>query len=73
MCHLREGEDLEAELRDVLPPDELQELLAAPHRPNHCCQVLLCFFLGGGEGGEERRARLAGVHAQAITLFSLLC
>ena len=42
MCHLREGEDLEAELRGVLLPEEVAELLAAEHRPNYCCQVGWC-------------------------------
>jgi predicted membrane chloride channel (bestrophin family) len=40
MCHLREGESLAAELKDVLLPDELEGLLGASNRPNYCCQVL---------------------------------
>ena len=39
MCHLREGENLEAELRDTLRPEELRALLASTHRPNYTCQV----------------------------------
>lgn len=39
MCHLREGENLEAELKDTLKPQELKALLASAHRPNYTCQV----------------------------------
>jgi hypothetical protein len=39
MCHLRPGENLEAELKNVLPPNELSALLASAHRPNYCVQV----------------------------------
>ncbi|KAI7839791.1 hypothetical protein COHA_006590 [Chlorella ohadii] len=40
MCHLRQGEDLEAELAGTLTPAELSALMAAKHRPNFCTQVL---------------------------------
>ncbi|KAL4435491.1 hypothetical protein ABPG77_006253 [Micractinium sp. CCAP 211/92] len=40
MCHLRPGENLEAELKDTLPPHELKALLASTHRPNYVVQVL---------------------------------
>lgn len=40
MCHLREDEDYNIVLKDVLKPDELQMLLAATHRPNYVLQVL---------------------------------
>lgn len=39
MCHLRQGEDLEAELAGTLSPAELSALMAAKHRPNFCTQV----------------------------------
>ena len=39
MCQLREGEDLEAELKDSMQPQELEALLAATHRPSYVCQV----------------------------------
>jgi len=40
--HLRapEDEDLAKECKDILPADELEELLASPHRPNYCLQVM---------------------------------
>lgn len=34
MVHLRPGEDLRKELKDVLKPEELDLLEASPHRPN---------------------------------------
>jgi hypothetical protein len=39
MCHLREGEDLEAELKDSMQPQEMKALMAATHRPSYACQV----------------------------------
>ena len=39
MCHLRPGEDLRAELKDTLKPEELEALLASAHRPNYVVQV----------------------------------
>jgi predicted membrane chloride channel (bestrophin family) len=39
-CHLREGEDLGADLAGLLPPSELAALLAARHRPNFALQTL---------------------------------
>jgi len=39
MCHLRAGENLERELLGKLPPQELQALLSATHRPNFTVQV----------------------------------
>ena len=38
-CHLREGDDVGAELAGVLPPHELAALLAAQHRPLYALQV----------------------------------
>jgi len=39
-CHLREKGDLAADLKDILPPRELEALLAAKHRPLYALQVL---------------------------------
>ncbi|KIY95575.1 hypothetical protein MNEG_12386 [Monoraphidium neglectum] len=40
MTHLRKGEDLREELKDILRPHELDSLLMSTHRPNYCLQVL---------------------------------
>ncbi|KAI8466344.1 MAG: Bestrophin, RFP-TM, chloride channel-domain-containing protein [Monoraphidium minutum] len=40
MCHLRKGEDLRDEVKDILLPHEIDSLMMATHRPNYCLQVL---------------------------------
>ncbi len=39
MCHLRPGEDIRAEVKDILLPEEVDALVASTHRPNYCMQV----------------------------------
>lgn len=40
MCHLRDDHDPAFELKDTLPPNELEQFLASKHRPNYVLQVL---------------------------------
>ncbi|KAL3146980.1 hypothetical protein ABBQ38_014948 [Trebouxia sp. C0009 RCD-2024] len=40
MCHLREDGDVEKELKEILPPEELSQLLASQHRPNFVLAAL---------------------------------
>ncbi|KAL3146981.1 hypothetical protein ABBQ38_014949 [Trebouxia sp. C0009 RCD-2024] len=40
MCHLREDGDVEKELKGILPPEELSQLVAAQHRPNFVLGML---------------------------------
>lgn len=40
MVHLREDGDIEKELIDILPPQELEALKASPHRPVYVLHVL---------------------------------
>ncbi|EFN53823.1 hypothetical protein CHLNCDRAFT_32075 [Chlorella variabilis] len=40
MCHLRPGENIEEEVKDILKPEEVKALAASTHRPNYCMQVL---------------------------------
>jgi predicted membrane chloride channel (bestrophin family) len=40
MCHLRPGENIEEEVKDILKPEEVKALVASTHRPNYCMQVL---------------------------------
>ena len=39
MCHLRPGENIEEEVKDILKPEEVKALAASTHRPNYCMQV----------------------------------
>ena len=39
MCHLRPGENIEEEVKDILLPEEVKALAASTHRPNYVMQA----------------------------------
>lgn len=61
-CHLREKGDLSACLKDQLREDELEELLASPHKPLYALQAL-----AAGVAGSGANSYIKGVMDQNLT------
>jgi predicted membrane chloride channel (bestrophin family) len=71
MCHLRPGENLEAELKDILPQHEIKALLASAHRPNYVCQVITAVLKEAQLPGSNPNIRDSGAVVPAGAAYRM--
>ena len=71
MCHLRPGENLEAELKDILPEHEIKALLASAHRPNYVCQVITAVLKEAQLPGSNPNIRDSGAVVPAGAAYRM--
>ena len=72
MCHIREGESLQEELRSTLKPEELAGLLGATHRPLYVCQQLTNLLRAAQLAANKARSgEWGGEYAASMAAFRM--